>query len=137
MRHMKIFVVLKKNMQQIAYIVLYIILLDEYKVLISYKCFYLELNSQRPLRTLISCIFFNLKGLVRRTLTELFFECRHRNALTDLFLYFQINYSSFFAEILSCSFYQINSECDVYLAVDQSLVYGSVATLICFYYFSV
>ena len=54
MRHMKIFVVLKKIMQQIAYIVLYIILLDEYKVLISYKCFYLELNSQRPLRTLIS-----------------------------------------------------------------------------------
>ena len=33
----EIFVVLKKIIQQIAYIVLYIILSDEYKVLISYK----------------------------------------------------------------------------------------------------
>ena len=65
-------------MQQIAYIVLYIIFLEEYKFRFLTKCLYLELNSQRPLRTpeSISCIFFNLKGLGRRTLTELFLECR-------------------------------------------------------------
>ena len=67
-----------KFMQQIAYVVvLYIILLDEYVVLT--KFLYLQLTSQRPLRTpeSISCIFFNFKELGRRTLTEQFFECRH------------------------------------------------------------
>ena len=62
-------------MQQIAYIVVYIILLDEYGVFT--KFLYLQLTSQRPLWNpeSISCIFFNLKGLSRRTLTEQFFEC--------------------------------------------------------------
>ena len=42
-----------------------------------------------------------------------------------MFLYFKIKYSSFFVEILSFDFYLVNSECGAYLAVDQSLVYGS------------
>ena len=66
-----------KFMQQIAYVVVYIILLDEYVVFT--KFIYLQLTSQRPLRTpeSISCIFFNFKELGRRTLTEQFFECPH------------------------------------------------------------
>ena len=40
-------------------------------------------------------------------------------------MYFQIKYSSFVAEILSFSFYLVNSECGTYLAVDQSLAYAS------------
>ena len=42
-----------------------------------------------------------------------------------MFLYFQIKYSRFFAEILSFSFYLSNYECGACLAVDQSLVYGN------------
>ena len=42
-----------------------------------------------------------------------------------MFLYFQIKYSRFFAEILSFSFYLSNYECGACLAVDQSLAYGS------------
>ena len=65
-------------MQQIAYTAEYIILLDEYVVLISYKISLFRITSQRPLRTpdSISCMFFNLKGLGRRTLTKQFFKCR-------------------------------------------------------------
>ena len=46
-----------------------------------------------------------------------------------MFLYFQIKYSSFLAEILSFTFYLVNSECGAYLAVDQSLVYGSYSNM--------
>ena len=69
---------LENFMQQIAYIVAYIILLDEYVVFTT--LLYFELTSQRPLRTpeSISCIFFNLNALGQRTLTEQFFECRLR-----------------------------------------------------------
>ena len=44
-------------------------------------------------------------------------------------MYFQIKYSSFLAEILSFTFYLVNSECGAYLAVDQSLVYGSYSNM--------
>ena len=69
---------LENFMQQIAYIVAYIILLDEYVVFTT--LLYLELTSQRPLRPpeSISCIFFNLNALGQRRLTEQFFECRLR-----------------------------------------------------------
>ena len=65
-------------MQQIAYTAEYIILLDEYVVLISYKISLLRITSQRPLRMpdSVSCMLFNLKGLGRRTLTKQFFKCR-------------------------------------------------------------
>ena len=56
-----------KFMQKIAYIVVSIILLDKYVVFT--KFLYLQLTSQIPLQTpeSISCIFFNLKRLGRRT----------------------------------------------------------------------
>ena len=42
----------------------------------------------------------------------------------DLYFYFHIKCSVFFAEILSFGFCLVNSECDAYLPVDHSLVYG-------------
>ena len=70
----------KKIMQQIAYIVLYIILLDEY-VLISYKMslFRVKISETTSDARINFLHFFNLKGLGRRSITELFFflfECR-------------------------------------------------------------
>ena len=64
-----------KLMLQIAYIVVYILLLEEYVVFT--KFLYSQLTSQRPqlISQSISCIFYNLKGLGRRTLTKQFFEC--------------------------------------------------------------
>ena len=42
----------------------------------------------------------------------------------DLYLYFHIKCSSCFIEILSFGFCLVSSECDAYLPVDYSLVYG-------------
>ena len=73
MGDVKMYLVLGNFLQQIAYIVVYITLLDE--CMVFTKFLYLQLASQRPLWNpeSISCIFFNLKGLGRRTLTE---QCR-------------------------------------------------------------
>ena len=71
--------------------------------------------------------FFNLSEYLRVQFSSRLLDCYtciHVSTWADLFLSFQIDFSSFFVEILSFGFCLVNSECGAYLAVDHNLVYS-------------